>query len=1201
MFRKVLIANRGAIACRIIRTLRWMGVGSVAVYSDADRHSPHVRQADEAVRLGPAPAAQSYLSVEAVLEAARATDAEAIHPGYGFLSERPEFAEACAEAGVVFIGPTGTQMRAFALKHAARSMAAGLGLPLLPGSGLLTDLADARAEAARIGYPVMLKSTAGGGGIGIRLCRSDAELAEAFGAVRRQGAAAFGDDGVFVERFIERARHLEVQIFGDGVGGVLALGERDCSAQRRNQKVIEETPAPGVSRETRARLSEAAVRIGQAVDYQSAGTVEFVYDEDAGDFFFLEVNTRLQVEHGVTEEVTNIDLVEWMVRQASGDLPPLSQMRIESRGHSFEARLYAEDAGRGFQPSAGRLTHVAFPPDARVESWVEPGTEVTPYYDPMLAKLIVRGPNRSAALAALQSALAETRLGGIETNLDYLRRVCDSPEMAQGAVTTSFLGRFPYTRAAIEVVSGGTQTTVQDWPGRLGYWDVGVPPSGPMDPLALRLANRLVGNPEGAAALEITLAGPELRFGRAATVALTGAAMAPTLDGVPVSCWEPVSLPAGATLRLGAASGPGMRAYLAVGGGLAVGDYLGSSATFMLGGFGGHDGRALRAGDVVHLGVPEALSLDPPEVGPLPPQVTPQYGNAWRIGVLYGPHGAPDFFRDEDIGMLFGTDWRVHHQSDRTGVRLLGPKPQWARLDGGEAGLHPSNIHDNAYAVGTVDFTGDMPILLGPDGPSLGGFVCPATIAHAELWKMGQLRPGDTVRFHAVTHEQAAEMARALDESVATLNAPLPRLPDGDGLPTEPAILSTRPETVAAPAVVTRVDGDRWLLVEFGPNVLDLALRLRVHALQSQLRSLALPGILDVTPGIRSLQIHYDPRRLPREALLLALQTAERAIPAGLDMTVPSRILRLPLSWDDPQTRLAAEKYMQSVRPDAPWCPDNIEFIRRINGLPDKDAVRRIVFDASYLVLGLGDVYLGAPVATPVDPRHRLVTTKYNPARTWTPENAVGIGGAYMCIYGMEGPGGYQLFGRTLQVWNTWRPTPVFAAGTPWLLRFFDQIRFFPVSHEELADARAAFLHGAYPLRIEETRFSYADYAAGLARDASDIGTFKAAQQAAFEAERLRWKRDGLDAFQADEAAASPASDLPPHCIGVSSAVPGSIRKFAIGIGERVATGDTVAVIESMKMEIAVTSPAAGRLREIRAAPGRTVRSGDIIAIIEED
>ena len=896
MFCKVLIANRGAIAYRIERTLRKLGVGSVAVFSDADRHSLHVAQADEAVRIGPAPAAQSYLSVEAVLQAARDTGAEAIHPGYGFLSERPEFAEACEQAGIVFIGPTSVQMRAFALKHTARAMAESLGLPMLPGTGLLSSLEDARAAAQTIGYPVMLKSTAGGGGIGIRLCESPADLDAAFEAVQRLGANNFGDSGAFLERFIAQARHLEVQIFGDGAGEVVALGERDCSAQRRNQKVIEETPAPGVSAETRARLMDAAVRIGKAVQYRSAGTVEFVYDNVTEEFFFLEVNTRLQVEHGVTEEVTGYDLVEWMVRQASGDLPGLTTLPIAPQGHSIEARLYAEDAGRNFQPSSGRLTHVHFPADARVETWVEPGTEVTPYYDPMVAKLIVRGADRAQALAALQTALGATQLDGIETNLDYLRKVCASPEFAAGGITTSFLGRFAYQRTAIEVIQGGTQTTVQDYPGRLGYWNVGVPPSGPMDSLAFRLANRLVGNDTAAAALEITLSGPELRFGCAATIALTGTEMNATMDGSPIPVGKAMTVPAGGTLKMGMAKGPGMRAYLAIGGGLAVGDYLGSAGTFMLGGFGGHDGRALRTGDVIHLrhpivGAGGLLGAGGPPLSELPATVTPAYTNAWQIGVLYGPHGAPDFFLDEDITMLFDTDWKVHHQLDRTGVRLIGPKPQWARLDGGEAGLHPSNLHDNAYAIGAIDFTGDMPIILGPDGPSLGGFVCPIVLAHAELWKVGQLRPGDTVRFRAVTDAQADAMARQVEDAITTLQTPLPQLPESAQYPTEPAILAEQPATDKAPSMVTRADGDRYLLVEFGPNVLDLALRFRVHALEGRLRAMALPGIVDITPGVRSLHVHYDSTLLPREALLAALLQAERAIPDGLDIAVPSRIL----------------------------------------------------------------------------------------------------------------------------------------------------------------------------------------------------------------------------------------------------------------------------------------------------------------------
>jgi urea carboxylase len=721
LFRKVLIANRGAIACRIIRTLKKLGIGSVAVYSEADRHSLHVAQADEAVLIGPPQAALSYLSVEAILKAARETGAEAIHPGYGFLSEKPEFSEACSAEGIQFIGPTGDQMRAFALKHTAREMAQNLNVPLLPGTGLLHSLEEAHEAAHLIGFPLMLKSTAGGGGIGIRLCNTAAELDSAFEAVQRLGANNFGDSGAFLERYIQQARHIEVQIFGDGKGNVIALGERDCSAQRRNQKVIEETPAPGISSEARARLIESAVKIGKAVSYRSAGTVEFVYDNVTGEFFFLEVNTRLQVEHGVTEEVTGFDLVEWMVLQSSGDLAPLDTFTIAPAGHSFEARLYAEDAGRDFQPSSGRLTHVSFPPDVRVETWVEPGSEITPYYDPMVAKLIVKGETRETALRSLSSALDSITLSGIETNLDYLRKVSRSPEMHAGAVTTEFLSRFPYLRTAIEVLQGGAQTTVQDYPGRVGYWNIGVPPSGPMDPLAFRLANRLVDNPADAAAMEITISGPELKFNCDAMIAITGADMKPTLDSIPIPYWKPFRVPAGAILKFGTASGAGMRAYLAVTGGLDVSPYLGSLSTFMLGNFGGHAGRALRAGDVVHV---RECSIGSEEmIDSLPAAVTPVYSKSWTVGVLYGPHGSPDFFLDDDIEMLFSTEWRVHHQSDRTGVRLIGPKPKWARLDGGEAGLHPSNIHDNAYAIGAIDFTGDMPIILGPDGPSLGGFV----------------------------------------------------------------------------------------------------------------------------------------------------------------------------------------------------------------------------------------------------------------------------------------------------------------------------------------------------------------------------------------------------------------------------------------------------------------------------------------------
>ncbi|HEX3731191.1 MAG TPA: biotin carboxylase N-terminal domain-containing protein, partial [Opitutaceae bacterium] len=493
MFAKVLIANRGAIACRIARTLRRMGVRSVAVYSEADAHSAHVAACDEAVAIGPAPAAQSYLVVEKILEAARRTGAQAIHPGYGFLSENPGFAEACAQAGIAFIGPTAEQMRAFGLKHAARALAQAQGVPLLPGSALLADEAEAAREAARIGYPVMLKSTAGGGGIGMQLIRAAAELPAAFASVERLARNNFKQGGIFLEKFVERARHIEVQIFGDGRGHVVGVGERDCSAQRRNQKVIEETPAPGLRPAARARLLECAARLGRAAGYQNAGTVEFVLDADSGEFYFLEVNTRLQVEHGVTEEVTGIDLVEWMVRQAAGELGSLADFRPAARGAAIQVRLYSEDPGKNFQPASGVLTDVHFPAAARIETWVERGTEVSPFYDPLLAKIIVRGEDRDAARAGLAAALAETRMHGLETNLDYLRQIVDSAPFRRGRMTTRTLAGLPYAAATIDVLEGGTQTTVQDYPGRVGYWDVGVPPSGPMDPLSFRIGNRLVG------------------------------------------------------------------------------------------------------------------------------------------------------------------------------------------------------------------------------------------------------------------------------------------------------------------------------------------------------------------------------------------------------------------------------------------------------------------------------------------------------------------------------------------------------------------------------------------------------------------------------------------------------------------------------------------------------------------------------------
>ena len=1197
MFRRVLIANRGEIACRIIRTLRRLGVEVVAIYSEADTYAPHVALADLTECVGPSPVKDSYLVAERVIAAGIKHGADAVHPGYGLLSENAAFAEACEHAGIRFIGPTPDHLRRFGLKHEARALAAAADVPLLPGSGLLDDVAHARTEAARVGYPVMLKSTAGGGGIGMQLCRDASELDAAFPIVERLSRSNFSQAGLFVERYVAAARHVEVQIFGDGRGTVVALGERDCSVQRRNQKVIEETPAPHLPAAVRAQLWAAAVRLGAAANYRSAGTVEFVYDADREAAYFLEVNTRLQVEHGVTEVVTGIDLVEWMVRLAAGETLPLETYRHQPRGHAIQVRLYAEDPGKNFQPCAGTLTAVQFPTDVRCDGWVARGTEVSPYYDPLLAKLIVGGDTRAEAVARLATALDATVLAGIETNRAYLRQIVADEVFQAGHQTTRFLDTFHYAPATIDVLAPGTFTTVQDYPGRLGYWAVGVPPSGPMDALSLRLANRVVGNPEGAAAIECTVAGPTLRFNRATLICLGGAAMPATLDGAAVPFWEPVNVAAGTTLQLGTIDGPGLRTYVAVRGGVDVPEYLGSRSTFTLGRFGGHAGRVLRSSDVLPLAT-ESSALTPP--APLPVALRPPLTHDWTIGVAYGPHGAPDFFTPADITTFFSTAWEVHYNSSRTGVRLVGPKPTWARTDGGEAGLHPSNIHDNAYAIGAIDFTGDLPIILGPDGPSLGGFVCPATIVQAELWKIGQLRPGDRVRFTPWSTAVAASARAAQDASLRTLRPGTPSPVAPAALPID-AALHRIAATADRVAVAYRPCGDDYLLIEYGPLVLDLNLRFRVHALMEWLTAHPLPGIIDLTPGIRSLQVHYDPRVLPTQELLDTLVQAEDRLPAIADMEVPTRIVRLPLSWDDEATQVAIRKYMQVVNPDAPWCPSNIEFIRRINGLDDIAQVRDIVFDASYLVLGLGDVYLGAPVATPIDPRHRLVTTKYNPARTWTPENAVGIGGAYLCVYGMEGPGGYQFVGRTVQMWNRYHETAEFRPGTPWLLRFFDQIRFYPVSAPELLQLRADFVHGRARLDIREDVFRLRDYNAFLDTHRDTIAAFKTRQQAAFDAERARWAALPVveDPALTDRPVESDVQ-VPDGGTLVTGHVPGNVWRIDVAVGSRVAAGAVLVVLESMKMEIAIAAPVDGIVHEIVCQEGRSIAAGDPICVLRK-
>ena len=453
MFRKILVANRGEIACRVMATAKRLGIRTVAVHSEADTQSKHVAMADEAVLIGPPQVSASYLRGDRILDAARRTGAEAIHPGYGFLSENPDFADAVEAAGLVFIGPPAGAIRAMGLKDAAKALMEKAGVPVVPGyHGAEQDPAFLAAEAARIGYPVLIKARAGGGGKGMRRVDDPAEFVEALEAARREAQSAFGDPACLIEKYVTQPRHVEIQVFADGHGNVVHLFERDCSLQRRHQKVIEEAPAPGMTDEVRAAMGHAAVEAARAIGYRGAGTVEFIADGSRGlrpdGFWFMEMNTRLQVEHPVTEAITGLDLVELQVRVAAGEVLSFDQTDLAITGHAFEARLYAEDVPKGFLPATGTLSHLSFPPAAefraaavRIDSGVRQGDAVTPFYDPMIAKVIVHGPTRAAALNRLRSALAECHVAGTVTNLAFLGALARHEGFARGEVDTGLIAR----------------------------------------------------------------------------------------------------------------------------------------------------------------------------------------------------------------------------------------------------------------------------------------------------------------------------------------------------------------------------------------------------------------------------------------------------------------------------------------------------------------------------------------------------------------------------------------------------------------------------------------------------------------------------------------------------------------------------------------------------------------------------------------
>lgn len=1264
--RTVLVANRGEIAIRLVGAAHSLGLQAVAVFVAEDAASPHVKVADQSYSLGDSP--KSYSDVEAVLAAAIATHADAVHPGYGFLSENPQAARTFEDHHIHWLGPTSATISLFGLKHTARSAAINANVPIVPGSDLLSSVDEVTRAAETVGYPVLVKATAGGGGVGQAIARSPAQLERAYNSVITQASTLFSSSELYVERFIEHARHVEVQIFGDGNGRVVTLGDRDCSVQRRRQKVIEEACAPELSAATRSAIRNAAVNLCAKHSYRSAGTVEFIVDANTEDWFFLEVNTRLQVEHGVTEMVSGIDIAQAMIKLADGiDVLTEISSFVET-GAAIEARVYAENPSKGYVPCPGIISGILWPTDKsadketnpaariRVDGWAQRGTAVLPHFDPLLGKVLAWAPTRPLAIIALRNALESTHIRGVETNLELLLQTLSHPLFLKGTYTTDLLSSFKPAANSIEVRKPGVQSSLQDFPGRLGYWSIGVSPSGPMDAYAMCMGNALVGNHIHSCGLEFTVGGPTLLFHTDAVIAITGGDFDAFLDDhLDVPLWTPFKVFAGSLLTIGNVTnrsnkdsaskrrGGGKVGYLSVRGGFDVPEYLGSASTFPTGKFGGLTGSFLTAGDFLPICKETDARLEGDEENGLAfrwpldrrldERFIPQcHQDEWVIAALNGPHASTDFFKEESISELWNTSYEVDHATNRLGARLIGPAPKWARTDGGSAGLHPSNLHDYTYAPGAVNFSGNTPIILMLDGPSLGGFVCPITVATAELWKVAQSAPGERIRFKQVDYDQAnaawSSMEAAWDAvrsfNVAGLDAISEKWSPWWVLQSKacdkPAVLArldpSKDDAVEI-EVVYRMSGDEHVLIEYGNIDLDLSYRLRVHVIMEELKKRKY--VEDLCPGVRSLLVKYNRKIVHVNQLLSTLKDLEsQVVQTVQNIVVPSRCLELPLAFGDRWTIEAQARYLRSVRPNAPYMPSNIEFVRRINGLQSVSEVEQIVTSAEYMVLGLGDVYLGAPCAVPIDPRHRLVTSKYNPARTYTPEGAVGIGGAYMCIYGMDSPGGYQLVGRTLPIWDNFGAVPEACRGSPpeipWLLRFFDRVKFFSVTDDELEELRAKYLRGEYKIKIKTEQFSYAAHKEFLEENKDSIRAFEKKRIEAYTIERRQWVSE-CDSDKKDDSKAS-ATDKPketkplpgqantssggtPNTIQVEAEIAARVWSVKVKKEDVVAKGDVLLSLESMKVEISVEAPVAGKVSQVLVSEGDVVSVGDALFVLD--
>ncbi|KAF1948745.1 biotin-dependent car [Byssothecium circinans] len=967
-------------------------------------------------------------------------------------------------------------------------------------------------------------------------------------------------------------------------------------------KVIEECPSPFVEKhpELRKKLGDAAVRLAESIKYGSAGTIEYLVDDKSGDFFFLEMNTRLQVEHGITELCYAVDLVELMLRQADAELVGKGGLDGDGlkaiqptrpSGAAVEARIYAENPLKDYAPSPGLLQKVEWKDvtGGRVDTWVFTGSRVTPNYDPLIAKTMVHSQSRDEAIIGLTTLLTDSSICGPPTNLEFLAEILQDPLFKAGKTMTSFLEDFKYIPHVIDVISGGAYTLIQDLPGRPSVGK-GIPHSGPMDPLAFQIANMLVGNPRGKEGLEITLSGPELRFVGPAVVALCGAPMETTLDGKEFPMWTRVKIEAGQKFKIGKTTGGGCRSYLAVYGGFTnVADYFGSKSTSPLVAIGGYQGRALAPGDLLQITaeLPDTISAIS-----FPERVRPEYKTHWEIKAMVGPHDE-GYLDPPFIEEIYTTKWKVSHNASRSGIRLVGPVPKWARKDGGEGGAHPSNLIEYGYPIGTLNWTGDDPCIFPVDCPNFGGFVSSTTVIRAEWWKLGQLKAGNTLKYIRVSLEDALKKRKSNDlyldsiERTIREGGAFDKEKEGDG---------------NVPRVRYRQGGDDHLIVEYGDENFDLNHRCR-----------SIISALHNTVGCcTTLLLYYDGSKLPRSDLIVHLQTLESQLGDLRSTKVPTRLFKLPLSFESTLQTQATERYMLNQRPHAPYLPDNLSFVAKNNAFTPQQ-LKHIYLTGQFIAVVVG-FFCGNTVSLPVDPRNRMSCPKMNPSRVFTPEGTVSWGGSCMSIYPVDSPGGYQMTGRTVPCWDYYGYKAGFSADRPWLFKDFDILTYYQVSEADLDVLLGKWRAGKYEFEYEDIEFDMAEHNKLLEATREEVKGIrerqKKAQEEMVKAENeslARWRKEKAE-NQVDESTVEKILE-DPGVVSVEAPVDANVWKVEVAEGEKVGEGSVMVILEAMKLEIAVKSPESltkelkeeeVKVEKILVKPGDTVQAGSHLVLLRK-